>query len=169
MSCTNIPCAFHSTCYTMPNFSTPSPCTSTLRTPLTKLPHNNIYLHCVYTNKIPLRSINTVHTAHASITHEPLNPHHAILNLVCTPVHQYFPRITILHRVMLNLVCTPVHQYFPCITILHRATPNLSAPPAHQYFPCIATLHHAMPNLSAHTCAPIFFAHYDSTLRNAKF
>jgi hypothetical protein len=67
-------------------------------------------------------------------------------------------------------VCTPAHQYFSCITTLHCATPNLSAHThACQYFPCITTLHCAMPNLSAHTHAPIFFMHYHSAPRNAKF
>jgi hypothetical protein len=45
----------------------PPPCTSTLRAPLTKLSCDNIYPHCACTNKIPLRSVNTVHTMRAII------------------------------------------------------------------------------------------------------
>jgi hypothetical protein len=107
--------AFHSTRCTMPNFSMPPPHINTPSAPLIKLSRDNIYLHCACTNKIPLHFINTAytmhdiiigaHTAHDSITHAPLNPHCAMLNLV--------------HRL--------AHQYFPCITTLHCTMPNLSA------------------------------------------
>jgi hypothetical protein len=102
--------------------------TSTPPTPLIKLSCNTIDPHCAHTNKIPLRSVNTLHTTHtiiirvhttrSSIMQAPLNLHHAMLNLVRTPMHQYFSRIATLHCATRNLVvqtCAPiffVHYHF---------------------------------------------------------
>jgi hypothetical protein len=114
----NILCAFYSMHCAMPMFSMPPPCTSTLREPLTKLSCDNIYPHCVHTNKIRLCSFNTVHTTHTismcvhtactSIMNVPLNMHCAVLILTCAPAHQYFSE----QRQI--LMCAPHANIFLC-------------------------------------------------------
>jgi len=120
----DIPRTFHSTRCTMSKFSTPPQCTNTLHVPLTKLLRDNIYPHCVCTNKIPLHPVNTVHitraiimhvhTTHTNITHALFNMHCAMINLVCIPAHQYFMCITTLHH------CNETHIYTKKIKLLNN-------------------------------------------------
>jgi hypothetical protein len=118
---------------TMQKFSMPPPCTSTLRTSLTKLSPDNIYPHCARTNKIPLRSVNIVYTTHAIITHM----HTVRASIMHAPLN--------LHPTMLNLMRTFAYRYFLRITTLHRATPNLSA----QNCSPIFSMHYHFAPLSA--------------------
>jgi hypothetical protein len=74
--------AFHSTLYTMPNFSMPPPRTNTLRAPLTKLSRDNIYPHCTHNNQTPLRYANNGYTTCTIIMC--VNIVHTIF-CVCTP------------------------------------------------------------------------------------
>jgi hypothetical protein len=132
---------------TMPKFSTPTPRTSSLRAPLTKLSCDNIYSHCMCTNKIPLCYVNTahttctismsVHTACASITHAPLNLHHTMLILVHTHVRQNFQHITTLHRATQKLSVHPrMPIFFACYhSALCRAKFNCTHP-CTKCFPC---------------------------------
>jgi hypothetical protein len=160
VSRTNIPHAFYSTCCTMPKFSTSPPRTSTPRTPLTKLSRDNIYPHCVHTNK-NLSALCQYCT------------HHARHYYACAhPVHQYIyiyiyifffmechsaPNLSAQTRVpkffcaMSNL---SVHTHAP---IFFRMMPNFCARTRMKIF------FHATPNFSACTSMPICF------LRSAKF
>jgi hypothetical protein len=135
--------------WTMSKFSKPPPHTSTSRAPLIKLACDNIYPHCVHTNKIPLHSINTAHTtrsiimhAHtvrASIMHAPLNMHHAMLNLVSTSMHRYFSRTTTLYRVAPNL---SAHTCMPTFFVHYHSAPRSTK------FKCAhprANIFHALP------------------------
>jgi hypothetical protein len=151
---TNIMCTFYSTCYTMPKFSTLPPRTSTLRAPLTKLSCDNIYPHCARTNKIPLSSVNIMHTTHTIIMHAP----NARTSITHAPLN--------MHCAMLNLVCTSTCRYFSHITTLHHATQNLSV---QTRAPIFFAHYHVAPNLSAQIHAPIFFVHYHFASRSAKF
>jgi hypothetical protein len=189
----NILCALHSMCCTMPKFSMPPPCTSTLRAPLIKLSRDNIYPHCACTNKIPLCSVNTAHTMCAIIMcvhtakfsasiiaacatqSAPCNAKFSAHTLPRMPIFCAHPRtnifrITTLHRAMPNL---SVHTRAPIFSVHYHSAPRNAkfkcAHPRANIFLCITTLHRAMPNLSAHTCTPIFSVHYHSAPCNAKF
>jgi hypothetical protein len=109
VSHTNILCAFHSTHYTMPNFSIPPPRTKTLRAPLTKLLREKFYPYCTHNYHTPLRCANTAHTTHTIFmsvhtTHTSYAyAHCAMLNLARAPTHKHF---FARHQ---NLVRTPTH------------------------------------------------------------
>jgi hypothetical protein len=114
---------------TMPKFSIPLPHTNTLRAPLTKRLHANIYPHCVCTNQTPLRSANIMHTTRIIIIS--VHTTHTFL-CICTPRNDKFTTRT----------------YTP--TFFH-ATPKFSARTSMSIFFC------AVPKFSVHTSTPMFF------------
>jgi hypothetical protein len=109
----NIPHIFHSTCYIIPKSSKPPMRTNTLRASLTKLSCDNINPHCMHTNKISLRSTNTVHTTCAIIMC--VHTAHNLL-CVCTPRTSIMHASLNLHHRMLNLACNSHANIF-----LHNA------------------------------------------------
>jgi hypothetical protein len=164
VSSANILHAFHSTHFTMPKFSMPPPCTNTLRTPLTKLLHDNIYPHCTCTNKILVHSPKTMHTTHAIImcVHTVCQYYACIIQSTscnakfstCTHFPIFFhtaPNFNAHTYTQIFFCAAPIFSVHSSMPIFFHATPNFSV--------CTSMLifFHAMPNFSAHTHRPIFF------------
>jgi hypothetical protein len=120
---------------TMPKFSTPQPCTNTLRAPLTKLSHDNIYSHSARTNKIHLA---------LPILHTPRAP----LLCVCAPRNAKFSARS---RTPTFFHATPKFSVRTHTPTFFRATPKFSA---RTYTP---TFFRAVPKFSARTRTPILF------------
>jgi hypothetical protein len=92
--------------------------------------------------------------------HAPLNPHRAVLNLVCTSVDQYFLCITTLHCASPNL---SVHTHTPIFFAHYHSAPHITKFKCAQPTPLLSVHYHSAPckaNLSAHTRAPIFSVHH---------